>query len=58
MILNILKDHPITPMEALDKVGCFRLAARIDDLRSMGHTIRTEMVQSGDTRYARYHLEK
>ena len=31
----------LTPLEALERFGCFRLAARIDDLRNMGHPINT-----------------
>lgn len=32
---------PITPIEALNDYGCFRLAARIKDLREAGHDIET-----------------
>ena len=31
----------ITPLEALDLYGCFRLAARIKDLRALGWAIHT-----------------
>lgn len=55
-ILNhLLSKKPITPMEALEKFGCFRLAAHINVLRSRGHLIDTEMVKMGDGRsYAKY----
>lgn len=33
---------PITPLEALERYGCFRLAARIYDLRRAGHLIDEE----------------
>jgi len=56
-ILNHLKRGPITPMQALDRYGCFRLAARIADLRAQGHTILTEYVQRSSKRYARYRLD-
>lgn len=45
-------------MEALDKFGCFRLAARIDELRKQGHNIITETIKAGEKEYARYHLVK
>lgn len=47
--------HAITPIEALMKFGCFRLGARIHELRGQGHTIETEWTtdNTGKT-YARY----
>jgi len=40
LILNWLqKGKTITPMEALEKFGCFRLAARIHNLRESGYNI-------------------
>lgn len=44
----------ITPMEALNKYGCFRLASRINDLRNMGYNIQSELVHKNDTKFARY----
>jgi len=35
----MLSGHAITPLEALDLFGCFRLGARIWDLRREGHEI-------------------
>lgn len=44
-IIQHLEDRGrITPMEALRKFGCFRLSARIYDLRKMGYDIVTESV--------------
>ena len=40
----------ITPITALDRYGCFRLAARIHDLRAKGYRIETEQ----DRPYAIY----
>ena len=34
----------ITPIEALEKFGSFRLGARIADLRAEGHAIQSEFV--------------
>ena len=33
----------ITAAEAMEHIGCYRLAARIADLRKAGHTIESEM---------------
>ena len=46
----------LTPLEALDKFGCFRLAARIDDLRREGLEIETDMKLQRGKRYASYEL--
>ena len=46
MILNFLESGgALTPIEALEKFQCFRLAARINDLKEAGHNIQTEMVR-------------
>lgn len=57
-ILAHLKDgNGITPMDALDLFGCFRLGARIADLKRMGYDIVTERVKVEGGKYvARYHL--
>ena len=45
----------ITPMQALQLYGCFRLAARIQDLRDSGFPIRTDIVETeSGKRIARY----
>lgn len=46
----------ITPYHALELYGCFRLAARISDLREQGMNIKTEIVNNGKKRYAKYFL--
>lgn len=48
----------ITPIEALDLYGCFRLGARIWDLKDQGLDIATEIVNNGRKRYARYSLKQ
>ena len=47
----------ITPEEALDDYRCFRLAARIADLRKRGHAIKTDTVRAGRKSWASYRLE-
>jgi len=45
MILEALTHAPITPLRALEQYGCFRLAARIAELRAMGHDIETKKIK-------------
>lgn len=50
-LLEYLQDHgSITPLEALSKLGIYRLSARIFDLRQDGHRIETNMVEEKDRR--------
>lgn len=59
MVLEHLKTHRgITPLEALDMFGCFRLAAVICELRKDGFDIETEMVTRGEKTYAEYRLNE
>lgn len=52
----------ISPVEAMQDLGCMRLGARIFELKQAGHTIRREM-ETGKNRYgektsyARYRLD-
>lgn len=57
-ILDMLKRGPITPLDALNEANCFRLGARIYDLKRQGHQIIKEPFKtpSGKT-VARYHLK-
>ena len=58
MILDhLITIGPITPRQALDLYNCFRLGARIYDLRQAGHNIITMRVDNefGNS-YAEYHL--
>lgn len=54
----LLNGKSITPMEALNMFGCFRLSARIADLREEGLAVVTDMVTINDKRVARYYLQK
>jgi len=56
-ILTHLRDvGSLTPMEALNEYGCFRLAAHIESLRKDGHRIFTEMVNESGKKFAKYTL--
>jgi hypothetical protein len=57
MILAYLeKGKSITPLDALNKFQCFRLAARISDLRNEGLNIATKYVTKEGKNYASYKL--
>lgn len=58
-ILDLLRERGplgITPLEALEEARCFRLAARIKDLREQGHDIRTYTIPTKGAHHARYVL--
>lgn len=58
-ILDYLRaGRSLTAIEALSRFGCFRLAARIKDLRDAGHPIVTDTVTQDGKQYARYSLSK
>ena len=50
------KGKSITPIQALEKFGCFRLAARISDLRNDGLNIATKIVTKDGKTFASYKL--
>ena len=54
----LLNGYSITPMEALNMFGCFRLSARIANLREEGLAVVTDMVTINDKRVARYYLSR
>ena len=54
----LLNGYSITPMEALNMFGCFRLSARIANLREEGLAVVTDMVTINDKRVARYYSQK
>lgn len=60
-LLELLRERGtqgVTPLLALDRIGSFRLGARIYDLRAAGHAISKTMVKtSGGAHVACYVLE-
>ncbi len=57
LILEALKSgRQLTALEALDEFGCFRLAARIHDLRKAGHNVLDDMITTNGKRHAVYRL--
>jgi len=53
---DLLDGKVITPIDALDKYGCYRLAARISELREEGMPIVTYQ-DPNKNMYAQYSLE-
>jgi hypothetical protein len=55
----LLNGHSLTQLEALNQFGCFRLAARIADIRDEGFQIVTDMVTlENGKRVARYFVKR
>ncbi len=58
-ILNYLKTgKKLSPLEALKKFGCFRLGARIFDLKQKGHSIDTAFKTKNKKTFAEYSMKK
>lgn len=45
MLVRMLKDGWVSPAAALTDIGCYRLAARISDIRKMGYVIESRVVK-------------
>lgn len=58
-ILNYLRaGYSLTPLEALDKFGCFRLGARIWEIKDQGYDIESKIVSGPNGKhYSRYTLK-
>jgi len=60
MILVALKNgERVTPLSALQNFGCFRLSARIWDLRNDGHPISKKIISTPQGKsVAEYYYDK
>lgn len=59
ILLHLKEFGYITPLEALSKYGCMRLASRIAELKQMGFNIETEMVTNErGKKHALYRLKE
>ena len=57
ILAHLEAGNMLTPIDALQKFGCFRLGARIYDLKQEGYNIEAERVtDKNGKRYARYRL--
>ena len=53
----MLAGHTITPLEALEKFKCFRLGARIADIKARGYLVYSEFVSTpSEKKVKQYHL--
>jgi hypothetical protein len=52
----LLNGKTITALQALNKWGCMRLSARINELRNAGFPILTDSVKQNGKIFARYRL--
>jgi hypothetical protein len=52
----LLSGRSLTPLDALEDFGCFRLAARVADLRREGLDIECHRETDNGKHYARYRL--
>ncbi len=58
-ILNyMLKGNSITPIDALRKFDCFRLAARISNLRADNYPIVMKLVTKSKKTFASYSINE
>lgn len=60
IIAHLIQGKSITPKEALERFGCFRLGARIYELKRRGFAIATTTICDRATgkHYAEYRLAK
>lgn len=57
ILAHLKEGKAITPIDALTRFGCFRLGARIFELRQAGHAIETERVETPNgSNVAKYRL--
>ena len=56
VLADLQAGFAITPMDALRRYGCARLAARILELREEGWAIESSTVEEGGARFASYRL--
>ena len=53
---HLTNGNEITAIEALKKWGCFRLSARINELRKFGMPIITETIKKNGKSFANYFI--
>lgn len=56
ILAHLKRGKKITPIEALNRFGCFRLGARIFELRQAGYAINSRMKKVGKKYVAEYSL--
>ena len=56
ILSHLSRRKSLTALQALERFGCFRLAARIYDLREGGYRIESRVIDASGTRIAEYYL--
>lgn len=56
ILAHLEKGRTLTPHDALQRFGCFRLAARVHDLECAGHRINRRIEKKDGKQFARYWL--
>lgn len=56
IITALEKGQKLTPIDALKRFACFRLASRISSLRKAGYNIVSEIVTKQGKRFAQYSM--
>lgn len=53
----LLNGNSLTPLEALNLFGCFRLASRVNELRNDGYPVQMRMIEQNGKRFAQYYVD-
>ena len=53
---HLQKGNTLTHMEALNLFGCFRLGARVYELKRLGHDIKSRMVKANGKHFSEYRM--
>ena len=56
ILKHLEKGNKLTSLEALQLYGCFRLAARVQELRDVGREVKSRLVRINGKRIAEYWL--
>ena len=57
-LLDLLRQGPVTQQLSLVKLGLFRLAQAVNDLRNEGHEIKTVLKEKSGRVICEYHLKE
>ena len=52
----LLNGNSLTPLDALNLFGCFRLGARIWELRNEGYPVKMRLIEQNGKRFAEYYF--
>ena len=56
ILKHLEKGNKLTSLEALSLFACFRLAARVQELRDVGHEVKSQLIMINGKRIAEYWL--